>query len=210
LDWEPIDEFRTSQHEELVKKLFEVTEHRARLYRLRITGEVIATALPEDARIAGLIGPRLTAMLGFQKEACHMSYTSIQTFLGDVFGLSLSTGQVAKIIQKASVALGPCHAELEAALPRQSVMNIDETGHPENGKRLWTWGFHVPGPQGFPFFHIDPSRSTEVLYEFLGETFSGVVGCDYYGVYRKFLDETALHRSNRNPRCRCPHTHKSF
>ena len=189
-DWKPLDEFRTLQQVELVEKLFKVTEHRARLYQSRTTGKIIAAPLPEDVRLAGLVGPRLTALLAFQKGACHMSYTSIQTFLGDVFGLPLSTGQIAKIIQKASAALGPSHAELEAALPWQSVMNIDETGHPENGKRLWTWGFHVPGPHGFTWFHIDPSRSTDVLYEFLGETFSGVIGCDYYSVYRKFLDET--------------------
>ena len=189
-EWEPLDEFRTLQQVELVEKLFEVTEHRARLYRSRTTGEVAAARLPEEVRLAGLVGPRLTALLAFQKGACHMSYTSIQTFLGDVFGLPLSTGQIAKIIQKGSAALGPSHEELEAALPWQAVMNIDETGHPENGKKLWAWGFHVPGPQGFTWFHIDPSRSTEVLYEFLGETFSGIIGCDYYSVYRKFLKET--------------------
>jgi transposase len=189
-EWEPLDEFRTLQQVELVEKLFEVTEHRARLYRSRITGEIIAAALPEEVRLAGLIGPRLTALLAFQKGACHMSYTSIQTFLGDVLGLSLSTGQIAKIVQKASAALGSSHAQLEAALPSQPTMNIDETGHPENGKQLWTWGFHVPGPQGFTWFHIDPSRSSDVLFEFLGETFSGVIGCDYYSVYRKFLAET--------------------
>jgi transposase len=189
-EWEPLDEFRTVQQVDLVEKLFEVTEHRARLYRSQITGEVIAATLPQDVRLAGLVGPRLTALLAFQKGACHMSYTSIQTFLGDVLSLPLSTGQIAKIVQKATVALGPSHAELEAALPGQSMINIDETGHPENGKKLWTWGFHVPGSRGFTWFHIDPSRSTEVLYEFLGETFSGVIGCDYYSVYRKFLNET--------------------
>jgi transposase len=189
-EWQPLDEFRVVQQVDLVEKLFEVTEHRARLYRSRITGEVIASPLPQDVRLAGLVGPRLTALLAFQKGACHMSYTSIQTFLGDVLSLPLSTGQIAKIVQKASVALGPSHAELEATLSGQSIINIDETGHPENGKKLWTWGFHVPGSQGFTWFHIDPSRSTEVLYEFLGETFSGIIGCDYYSVYRKFLDET--------------------
>jgi transposase len=189
-DWEPLDEFRTLQQVELVEKLFGVTEHCARLYRSRTTGQVMAAALPDDVRLAGLVGPRLTALLAFQKGACHMSYNSIETFLGDVFGLPLSSGQIAKIVQKASAALGPCHAELQAALPAQSVVDIDETGHPENGGHLWSWGFHVPGPRGFTWFHIDPSRSTAVLYEFLGETFSGIVGCDYYGVYRKFLDET--------------------
>lgn len=189
-DWEPLEEFRTLQQVELVEKLFEVTEHRARLYRSRTTGQVMAAPLPENVQLAGLVGPRLTALLAFQKGACHMSYTSIQTFLDDVFRLPLSTGQIAKIIQKASAALAPCHLELQDVLPQQPVMNIDETGHPENGEHLWTWGFHVPGPQGFTWFHIDPSRSTAVLYEFLGETFAGIVGCDYYSAYRKFLDET--------------------
>lgn len=189
-DWEPLDEFRTLQQVDLVEKLFEVHEHCARLYRSQITGDILAAPLPQEVTRAGLIGPRLSALLAFQKGACHMSYTSIQMFLGDVLGLKLSTGQLAKIIQKFSVSLAPSHAEVQAVLPEQAVMNIDETGHPENGKDLWTWGFHVPGPQGFTFFHIDPSRSTKVLYEFLGETFSGIIGCDYYSVYRKFLRET--------------------
>lgn len=189
-EWEPLDEYRTLQEVELVEKLFEVTEHRQQLYQSRITGEVIAAPLPEEVRRAGLVGPRLTALMAFQKGACHMSYTSIRTFLDDVFGLPLSTGQIAKIVQKASAALQSSHAELEAALPGQPMINVDETSHPENGQKLWTWGFHVPGPQGFTWFHIDPSRSAEVLYEFLGETFSGIIGCDYYSVYRKFLGET--------------------
>jgi hypothetical protein len=70
-EWEPLDEFRTVQQVDLVEKLFEVTEHRARLYRSQSTGEVIAAPLPEDVRAAGLVGPRLTALLGFQKGACH-------------------------------------------------------------------------------------------------------------------------------------------
>jgi transposase len=120
-EWESLDEFRILQQVALVEKLFEVTEHRARLYRSRITGEIMAAELPEDVRLAGLIGPRLTALLAFQKGACHMSYTSIQTFFKDVFGLPLSPGQIAKIIQKARAALGGAHAELEAVLPASSA-----------------------------------------------------------------------------------------
>jgi transposase len=69
------------------------------------------------------------------------------------------------------------------------MVNIDETGHPENGQQLWTWGFHAPGPDGFTLFHIDAARSSDVLKEFLGETFAGVIGCDYHSAYRKFLED---------------------
>lgn len=111
--------------------------------------------------------------------------------LQQVEGLDVSRGQLAKVVvEKVSAALGPCYEQLQAALPQQRAMNVDETGHPECGKRMWNWGFHVPGPGGFTWFHIDPSRSSQVLEQFLGETFGGVLGCDYYSAYRKFLDET--------------------
>lgn len=189
-EWVATDEFRTIQQVELAEKLVEVTEYRARLYRSWKTGEVIAAPFPEEVVRAGLIGPRLTALIAYQKGACHMSYTSIENFFGDVLRVDVSRGQLAKVIQKVSTALGPSHEQLAAALPQQAMLNVDETGHPECGKDLWTWGFHAPGPQGFTWFHIDPSRGSEVLREFLGETFAGVLGCDYFSAYRKFLDET--------------------
>jgi transposase len=186
-DWKPLEEFQTIQQVELVPKLFEVTEHRARLYRHRLTGEVIAATLPAEVLRGGLVGPRLSALIAYQKGACHMTYRVIQTFLEDVLQLDLSTGQLVKIVGKASAALEPCYREMKAVLPTCTMVNIDETGHPENGKKLWTWGFHAPGSDGFTLFHIDPARSSDVLKEFLGETFCGVVGCDYHSAYRKFL-----------------------
>ncbi len=188
-DWEPLDEFQTIQQADLVPKLFEVTEHRARLYRHRLTGEVVAATLPDQVMRGGLVGPRLSALIAYQKGACHMSYRVIQTFLKDVLQLDLSTGQLVKIVGKASKALVPCYQEMQAALPACTMVNVDETGHPENGKKLWTWGFHSPGPDGFTCFHIDAARSSEVLKEFLGDTFAGVVGCDYHSAYRKFLND---------------------
>jgi transposase len=188
-DWEPLDEFQTIQQVELAAKLFDVVEHRARLYRHRLTDEVVGATLPDEVVRGGLVGSRLSALIAYQKGACHMSYRVIQTFLADVLQLDLSTGQLVKVVGKASAALLPSYQQLQAALPTCTMVNIDETGHPENGKKLWTWGFHAPGPEGFTLFHIDPARSSEVLKEFLGETFAGVVGCDYHSAYRKFLHD---------------------
>jgi transposase len=188
--WEPLEEFRTIQQVDLAPKLFEVTEHYARLYRHRETGKIVAAPFPKEVTEAGLIGPRLSALIAYQKGACHMTYSVIQRFLDDVFNLPVSIGQLGKVIRKASAALKFSHEQLQTALPGRRVLNVDETGHPECGKKLWTWGFHAPGVEGFTWFHIDPSRSSQVLKEFLGETFQGVVGCDYLSAYRKFLRET--------------------
>jgi transposase len=71
-------------------------------------------------------------------------------------------------------------------------MGIDETGHPERGRGLWSWCFHVPGQDRFTWFHIDLSRGSQVLKRYLGEAFEGIIGCDYYSAYRKFLRETKV------------------
>ncbi len=187
--WRALEKFQTIQQVELVPKLWTVTEHRARLYRHRRTGEVVAANLPDEIVRGGLVGPRLSALIAYQKGACHMAYRVIQTFLSDVLHLELSTGQLVKVVRKASESLAGSYEQLQSALPGRAVVNVDETGHPENGQRLWTWGFHAPGTDGFTLFHIDPSRSSEVLKEFLGECFGGIVGCDYHSAYRKFLHD---------------------
>ena len=188
--WKALDQFRVVQQVELAEKPYVVTEHRARLYENLRTGQIVAVPLPPEVRRAGLLGPRLTALVAYQKGACHMSVETIRRFLGDVFCLPLSHGQVMKAVRKVSAALEFSHEELRSALPRQASMGIDETGHHERGRGLWSWCFHVPDEDRFTWFHIDPSRGSKVLKQCLGEAFGGIVGCDYFSAYRKFLRET--------------------
>jgi transposase len=118
-----------------------------------------------------------------------MSAETIRRFLADALHLPISHGQVVKTVHKASAALGPCYDQLERVLPQQEYLGIDETGHPERGRGLWSWCFHVPGQGRFTWFHIDPSRGSKVLRRYLGKAFRGIIGCDYYAAYRKFLRE---------------------
>ena len=181
---EPLDDWRVVQQVELVDRPFVVTEHRARRYRCRRTGTIVTAPLPTAVTAAGLLGPRLSALVAYQKGACHMSYTTIQTFLADVLGLAVSTGQLAKVVAKASDALAGPYAQLAEALPAQPYVGSDETGHKDAGRKFWTWCFRA---ERFTMFKIDPSRSSAVLRAVLGETFGGVVSCDYFSAYRKYM-----------------------
>ena len=89
-----------------------------------------------------------------------------------------------KLIGKVSQSLADPYNELLAALADQSHLNIDETGHKDNGKKLWTWCFRA---YLFTVFKISPSRGSEVLIQTLGQEFEGVIGCDYFSAYRKFM-----------------------
>jgi transposase len=179
--------WRVVQQVELVDKPFVVTEHRARRYTDRRTGRIVIAPLPPDVEAAGLVGPRLSATIAFQKAACHMSYSTIQKFWQDLTGLHLCRGQLAKVVQKHSQALARPYQELCQALSDQGRLGIDESGHKDAGKRHWTWCFRAPR---FTVFHIDPSRGSEVLRAVLGETFGGVIGCDYFSAYHKYMADS--------------------
>lgn len=163
-----------------------VTEHQALAYWCPHCQAFHYARLPEAVVKAGLFGPRLTALVAFMKGVCHASFSTIRKFLRDVVHAPVSRGYLAKLIGKVSESLAPAYAELFERLPGEPVLNIDETGHKENGEKFWTWCFRAGL---YTLFRIDKSRGSKVLVEVLGEEFQGVLGCDYFGAYRKYMRE---------------------
>lgn len=147
----------------------------------------MVTPLPPGVRAAGLLGTRMSALVAYLKGGCRMSYGLIATLFEDVLNLPISTGQLAKVVQKASAALEPAYGQLLEALPEQDYLGIDETGHKDRGQPMWTWCFRAIE---FVVFRVLDSRATKVLHETLGKDYAGLIGCDYFSVYRQFLRES--------------------
>ena len=177
---------RVMQQVELVEQPIRITEHRAYTSWCPHCRKFHAAALPVEVAKCGLVGPRLTALVGYLKGGCHASYSAIQALLGDVMQLSLSSGQLAKLVGKTSAALAGSYLELRYLLPAQERLNVDETGHKDRGDGYWTWCFRAPR---FTLFRIDPSRGSKVLSAVLGKTFAGVLGADYFSAYRKYMGD---------------------
>jgi transposase len=137
----------------------------------------------------GLVGPELTALIAFMKGPCHASFSTIRTFLRDVVGVTISRGELSKLITKVSDALAAPYEELLLLLPNEPVVNADETGHKCNGKPWWTWCFRA---ELYTLYRIDPHRSADVLMDVLGKEFKGVLGCDYFSAYRRYLRECGV------------------
>jgi transposase len=140
----------------------------------------------EATRRAGLVGPRLTALIAYLKGACHCSYSTIRKFLRDVLGFKISRGYLAKLIAKASASLKDGYDALAGRLPSEPRVNVDETGHKDNGTPMWTWCFRA---SLFTLFKIDESRGSDVLIDTLGTDFNGILGCDYFSAYRKYMKD---------------------
>lgn len=174
----------TLQQIELVEQPVAIAEHRGLGQVCVDCGKTHHCPLPEDIRQAGLVGLRMTALIGWLKGVCHMSIGNIKKYCRDVIGVRLSRGLIQKLIGKVSESLADPYDQLLAALAAESHLNIDETGHKDNGQKLWTWCFRA---SLFTVFKISPSRGSEVLIETLGAEFEGVIGCDYFSAYRKFM-----------------------
>lgn len=173
----------TLQQIEVVTKPTEATEHQSLHCYCAACQKTHTCAIPAEVRKAGLCGPELTSIIGFLKGACHASFSTIRRYLRDVYNLRLSRGMLQKIIDKVSEAIAPIYEALFDNLTAQRVLNVDETGHRDSGQKMWTWCFRA---DRFTVFRVDPSRSSKVLLEVLGQEFDGVIGCDYFSAYHKY------------------------
>jgi transposase len=141
---------------------------------------------PPEVYKEGLFKERITSAVAFMKNVCHASFSTIRKFIRDVLGEKVSRGYLRKVIEKVSLSLEVPYNELLARLPLETTINIDETGHKENGKRFWTWVFRA---ELYVLFKIDKSRGSKVLIDVLGKEFNGVIGCDYFSAYRKYMKD---------------------
>jgi len=142
--------------------------------------------LPAVVVKGDLLGPHLTALVAYLKGVCHASYSTVRKFLRDVVGLTISRGMLAKVVAKVSAALERPYQELLERLPDEDRLNVDETGHKDRGDLLWTWCFRA---ELYTLFKVAPHRSADVLLEVLGAEFDGVLGCDCFSAYRRYMRE---------------------
>lgn len=141
---------------------------------------------PPDVVREGLFKERLTALVAYLKNVCHASFSTIRKFIRDVLGEKVSRGYLRKASEKVSQSLEAPYSELLDRLPLEEQVNVDETGHKENKDKFWTWVFKA---EMYVLFKIDKSRGAKVLIDVLGKEFNGVLGCDYFSAYRKYMKD---------------------
>ena len=164
-------------------------EFRARAYRCPACGKVRRGTLPRPVRREGFLGNRLTAALAFLNAKAHASHTALAAFMSDVCDQPVSRGQIAKALRRTSDALEAPYGEALERLREEPILNIDETGHREGGKRFWTWAFRA---SGFTVFHIDKTRGSSVLQSVLGPEYKGTIGCDCFSAYHKYAKDAGV------------------
>lgn len=173
------------QQIDLPKKPYLVIDHRVQLYRTP-NGTIIKATLPKAIRKAGLFSTRMTALTGYLKARCHMSYSTVQSFFNDIMDLDISQGYLSKLCtQKLSAALQPAYAEVAQHIRNAPIVGTDETGHKNPAyKSSWTW---CQQTLEAVLFYISNSRASQVLIDILGIDYCGIIICDYFSANKKFV-----------------------
>ncbi len=177
---------RVIQQMELAQIMVVKEEHRSYPVWCERCGKIHYHPFPEEVVKEGLFKERLTALVAYMKAVDHASFSTIRKFVRDVLGENVSRGYLRKVVEKVSCSLDAPYEELLKSLPLEQTLNVDETGHKENGERFWTWVFRA---DLYVLFKIDKSRGSKVLIDVLGEEFDGVLGCDYFSAYHKYMKD---------------------
>ena len=141
-------------------------------------GKTTHAPVPEE--IAGQFGPQLTALVAYWTVVCRLPRRLVEAMLIDVLGIEISLGSTQKAWEEVSQAVEQPVGQLQEQLPREAVLNVDETGWRTNGDKRWIWALVA---HQFVFYVVASTRSAEVLVSLLGSVFHGILCNDRWVVY---------------------------
>jgi len=134
----PGSRFGRHQVAELPPICVSLVEHRT--HRLACPGCGARTTAQLPAGIRSSFGPSLQAALVTLTARNRISRRGMIELARDLFGVTVSTGTVDAICQRASDALAGPHAQLHDWVLDQAAVHVDETGWRTagDGRALWT------------------------------------------------------------------------
>jgi transposase len=142
-----------------------------------------ATRAPMPEELAGQFGPQLTALIAYWTVVCRLPRRLVEAMLADVLGIEMSLGSTQKAWEEVSQAVEQPYQQLQQQLPRETVLNADETGWRTNGDKRWIWALVA---KQFVFYVVAATRGAEVLVSLLGAVYRGILCSDRWVVYLSY------------------------
>ena len=154
------------------------TEHRTHQLRCRHCRARTSARLPEQIGVCAF-GPRLQAAVVTLTARHRISRRGISELARDLFGVTLSTGAVDPICQRASEALAGPHLQLQDWVLDQGAVHVDETGWRTSGEGRALWTATTPDAA---FFQIAEHCNREQFNALIGP-YPGIVVSDRWNGY---------------------------
>ena len=126
------------------------------------------------------LGPRAVALACDLNKAEGLSLRKTVAILGEHFGLKLSPGGLALLLQRVAGKVQPEYEQMAVQVQQSPVVHADETSGWVGGPGWWLWVFATPT---MTFYRVIQSRAAAVAMEVLGEDFAGVLVSDCLSIY---------------------------
>ena len=155
------------------------TEHRTHQLRCRHCRARTSARLPA-LLVSSPFGLRLQAAVVTLTARHRVSRRGICELASDLFGVTLSTGAVDAICQRASDALAGPHCQLQDWVLDQDAVHVDETGWRTRGegRALWT-----ATTAEATFLQIAQHCNREQVNALIGTSYPGIVISDRWNGY---------------------------
>lgn len=174
--------FYTHQHIELPEIEMDVTHFILHQCECPNCGKTVKGQVPADKATG--YGPRFSAFIAEMSGIKKMSRNDVKQLCGSAFGISIATGTIQKIIDRASMSLCPAYDHIGEIARSHWCNYIDETSWFTEHDLQWLWAMVN---ERVAYYRIDPHRSKEA-FEQLIRDWRGVLISDSYGCYTKWID----------------------
>ncbi len=146
--------------------------------------EVFSTHPLQVSRAGGAaavqLGPRALGLACDLTKAKGLSMRKTVAVLGDHFGLKLTPGGLALLLQRVGRKMQPEYEQMAVQLRQSAVAHADETGWWVGGPGWWLWVFTT---SEMTFYVVIQSRAAAVALGVLGKDFAGVLVSDCLAIY---------------------------
>lgn len=126
------------------------------------------------------LGPRALALACDLNKARGLSMRKTAAILGEHFGLKITPGGLAQLVQRVGRKLEPGHEQMAVELRGSAVVHADETSWWVGGPGWWLWVFATTQ---LTLYVVIQSRAAAVALGVLGDDFRGVLVSDCLAVY---------------------------
>jgi transposase len=135
----------------------------------------ITSAMPKAA-----IGNRALLLGAWLHYGLGQTISQIQALFNSLFEFQLSAGALTQQWARLGLVFKPWREQIGQDVRRGGVLHSDETGWRVNGKTHWLWCFTNPTAS---YYTIAPSRGSEVINNFLKDSFAGTLITDFFSAY---------------------------
>jgi len=128
----------------------------------------------------GQLGLGVLASAALLRVQYRLPFRQITQLLKDLPGLWLSSGAVARQVQRMGRWLAGEYQRLKVIIRASQMVHMDETGWRINGRNGWLWTMLS---EHHTVYHVHPSRGRKVAEDLLGDHFAGTLVSDFYAGY---------------------------